>query len=293
MKIVDIIGGLGNQMLQYAFALSLKHYHPDEEVLIDTSHFNGYGLHNGYEIDRIFGQQLKKAGKLDIIKVSRYMPYYKLSRALRKFLPLRKTEKLEDWRKNYGKYLGELQSYEGNAYYEGYWHNPKYYNGCEDEIRRGFTFPEIIDDKNRKYSQLISHSESICIHVRRGDYVGAVSFTGICDEGYYKKALNYALEQINNPVLFVFSNDISYCESLLLKYKDNIDIHYVDCNHGKDSFRDMQLMSMAKCNIIANSTFSWWGAWLNTRQEHFVISPSKWVNFTEETGMIPGKWIKI
>ena len=293
MKIVDIIGGLGNQMLQYSFALSLKHYHPNEEVLVDISHFKGYGLHNGYEINRIFGQQLKTARAFDIMKVSRYMPNYKVSRTMRRFLPLRKSEKIENWHKYYGKYLKDLQRCEGNAYYEGYWHNPRYYGGCENVIRKALTFPDIKDDANKEYAHLISCSESICIHIRRGDYVGATSFTGICDKRYYKNALSYAIKRMEKPVIFVFSNDIPYCEVLLSEYKDIIDVYYVDCNHGQESYRDMQLMTMSKCNIIANSTFSWWGAWLNTRQGHFVVSPSKWVNFTDETGMIPDEWIKI
>lgn len=293
MKIVNIIGGLGNQMLQYAFALALQHQHPDEEILIDTSHFGGYGLHNGYEIGRIFGQQLKKAKAWDILRVSWYVPNYKLSRAIRRIIPLRKSEKTEDWRNNYGKYLQNIQSFSHDAYYEGYWHNPQYYKGCESKIREAYRFPEFNDERNLKYADMISTAESICVHIRRGDYVGATSFEGICGEIYYKKAIEKALSSLYHPVMFVFSNDIPYCNDLLSEYSKTLDIYYIDINHGKDSFRDMQLMTLAKCNIICNSTFSWWGAWLNQRDKHIVISPDKWVNFTEETGMIPDEWIKI
>ena len=290
MKIVNIIGGLGNQMFQYAFAICLKAKNSKEEVLLDLSHFRGYGLHNGYEIDRIFGQELPTATSWQIAKVSWYLPWYKPSRLLRRIMPKRKTECIE---RPWFEYKAIYDNWVGDGYFEGYWHFPEIHRPYLDEIRQAFTFPAFDDDENRQIAKLISNSESISIHVRRGDYIKAPAFADICTDLYYTKAIAKAVAFCEKPELFIFSNDIEYCKILFTDFQDKYPIHYVTHNHGENSFRDMQLMTLAKVNIIANSSFSWWGAWLNGREGHQVIAPIPWVNYTESLDMLPKEWIKI
>lgn len=290
MKIVNIIGGLGNQMLQYAMAIRLKAMHPGEEVYVDLCHFRGYGLHNGYEIDRIFGQKLPTAGWRQILKLSWYLPWYKPSRLLRRIMPHRKTECIE---KPWFEYKDIYAEWDGDGYFEGYWHYPELHRPYMAEIRKAFTFPPFVDDENVKIAELMSHSESISIHVRRGDYVKATAFENICTELYYMRAIEKALTFCNIPVMFVFSNDIEYCKKMFTGYDHRYPIYYVNHNQGDRSYRDMQLMTLAKVNIIANSSFSWWGAWLNNRDGHKTISPIPWVNYTESLDMIPKEWIKL
>lgn len=289
-KIVNIIGGLGNQMLQYAFAIRLKNMYPNEKVFVDTGHFRGYGLHNGYEIDKIFGQKILTAKWWQILRVSWYLPWYKPSRLLRRIMPRRKTECIE---KPWFEFKETYKEWEGNGYFEGYWHYPDLHRPYMKEIREAFTFPPFKDKENVRIAELMSHSESISIHVRRGDYIKAPAFVNICTESYYKEAIEKALSLCNKPVMFVFSNDIDYCKKLFSEYKKHYPVHYVNHNIGMNSFRDMQLMTMSKVNIIANSSFSWWGAWLNTREDHHTITPVPWVNYTESLDMIPQEWIKI
>ncbi len=290
MKIVNIIGGLGNQMLQYAFAICLKAKHPEEEVLLDLSHFRGYGLHNGYEIDRIFGQKLPTANGWQISKVSWYLPWYKPSRLLRRIMPRRKTECIE---KPFMEYRKQYDNWEGDGYFEGYWHFPMIHRPYMKKVREALTFPPFTDEKNKEIAELIKNTESVSIHVRRGDYIEAVNFKDICTPSYYKRAITKAIGLCESPVFFVFSNDIDFCKELFAEYSNKYKIYYVAHNHGENSFRDMQLMSLSRINIVANSSFSWWGAWLNSRTNHRVLCPPKWVNFTESMDMVPEEWIKI
>ena len=290
MKIVNIIGGLGNQMLQYAYAICLKTQHPKEDVYVDIGHFRGYDIHNGYEIDRIFGQKLPTARWWHIIRVSWYLPWYKPSRLLRRILPRRKTECIENPLR---KYETIYSDWEGDGYFEGYWHYSELQRPYINEIRDAFTFPEFKDEKSKQISELMCSTEAVAIHVRRGDYVHATNFMGICTPEYYKKALVRAFTFCNNPELFVFSDDIDYCEDLFSDYKQKYNIHYINYNKGLESFRDMQLMTFAKINIVANSTFSWWGAWLNQRENHIVICPNRWMTFTDSMDMVPKEWIRI
>lgn len=290
MKIVNIIGGLGNQMLQYAFAICLKEKNPNEEILLDLSHFRGYGLHNGYEIDRIFGQKIPTANGWQIAKVSWYLPWYKPSRLLRHIMPKRKTECIE---KPFMVYQEKYSEWKGNGYFEGYWHYPAIFEPYKKEILEALAFPPFDDCNNKEIANSINKYESVAIHVRRGDYVVAKNFRDICTDDYYKKAIAKAIELCEKPVFFIFSNDIEYCDRLFSEYKEKYELYFVSNNNGANSFRDMQLMSMAKINIVANSSFSWWGAYLNQRDNHYVLCPPKWVNFTESMDMVPKEWIKI
>lgn len=290
MKIVNIIGGLGNQMLQYAYAVRLKAMHPDEIVLVDTSHFRGYGIHNGYEIDRIFGQKIPIAKWWQVMRVSWYLPWYKPSRLLRRILPHRKTECIENSMRKYDNLYSEWQ---GDGYFEGYWHYSELQRPYMKEIREAFTFPDFKDEYNLQIAKLMISTESLSIHVRRGDYVLATNFMGICTPEYYQKAFYEAIKHCPNPEIFIFSDDIDYCEQLFAEFKGKYNIHYISHNKGLDSFRDMQLMTLAKINIVANSTFSWWGAWLNKREGHLTICPSRWMTFTDSMDMVPEDWIKI
>lgn len=290
MKVVNIIGGLGNQMFQYAFAICLKEKNPNEDVLLDLSHFRGYGLHNGYEIARVFGQKLPTANGRQIAQVSWYLPWYKASRLLRRIMPKRKTECIEE---PWFEYKSIYDNWVGDGYFEGYWHFPEIHRPYLDEIRQAFTFPFDDDDENKRIAKEMDSSESIAIHIRRGDYVKAPAFASICTDSYYERAIATAITFCKDPKFFIFSNDIEYCKVFFADYQKKYSIHYVAHNLNERSFRDMELMTLAKVNIIANSSFSWWGARLNVRDGHLVIAPTPWVNYTDSLDMIPKEWIKI
>lgn len=296
MKIVNVIGGLGNQMFQYAFALSLKDKFPTEEVLIDTQHFNylflkkykSCNLHNGYEIDKVFKKvSLSVASRKKLSSVTRYIPNYLLSRVARRFLPKRKTEYVEG--KNYVFYP-EVYDIQGSCYYEGYWQSVKFHELSKDIIREEFTF-ETPNAYNSKIEERITSSPSVGIHVRRGDYLLDPEYKGICDIDYYRRAI----EKIGakGKTFFIFSNDIQWCkENLLDILSESADVVFVDGNRGKDSPWDMYLMSKCEHLIIANSSFSWWGAFLN-KDVKTVIAPKPWINRDYEIDVYMDNWIKL
>lgn len=293
MKIVNVIGGLGNQMFQCAFAIALKENHPREEVRLDISHFNGYGLHNGYEISCVFSSFAVPIAEKDAIKeLSYYIPKYKISRIMRRILPRKKTEWLQPYQQAYVFNPNALKI-EGSQYYEGYWMSPRYFEECKDRIIKAFSFKPFDTEVNLEYEKLLNESNSVTIHIRRGDYVGAENFKDICTLAYYRNAINEVKKIIESPVFFVFSNDQKWCqENLKDEFGDSI-VFFVSNNRGKESYRDMQLMSLARCNILANSSFSWWGAYLNQRNDHLVFCPSKWVNNLEHQDHFVKDWVRV
>jgi len=288
MKIVNIIGGLGNQMFQYAFAIALKKRFPEEEVLIDTSHFNHYKLHNGFELDKIFDISLNIANKQQLEKVTRTIKNYKLSRVIRKLMPVCKTEfiEIQDY-----VYDNTVFNVEENCYYEGYWQTWKYFADCKDIIRQEFYIKQDLDEYNKSLVNIMISHNSVTIHIRRGDYVNSKNFYNICTLEYYIKAIDYVKNNIDNPQFYIFSNDIEWCQNNVDSLVEGFPVNYINNNQGCNSYIDMYLMSKARCCIVANSSFSWWGAWLNNRPNHVIISPKKWINSHDSKDIYPDNWI--
>lgn len=289
MKIVKILGGLGNQMFQYALYLSLKEQFPHEQVMIDTSCFKNYPLHNGFEIDRIFSQNAPVASWRDILKVAYPYPNYRFWQVGKYLLPQRKTMCVE--RKDFAFDTTALTR-KGDCYYDGYWQHEEYFSSVKERIREAFSFPDVADRRNKEIASLLRTSNSVSLHIRRGDYINHPQFRGICDLDYYKRAISYMEEHVNPQLYCIFSNDIGWCESSLPDLLPGKKILYVDWNKGVAGYVDMQLMSLCRHNIIANSSFSWWGAWLNRNPQKVVASPERWMNVKIEDP-IPNNWIKL
>lgn len=288
MKIVNILGGLGNQMFQYALAIALQSKHPEKIIKIDISGFKGYPLHNGYELQRIFSTALPFADIKDQISLFYPLRNYKMWQLGIKFLPKRNTVIYEN---EDMKYNFEIIETKKSSYYLGYWQTEKYFKNIRPRILQAFSFPEIPNNSPNSYiSNLISNHNAIAIHVRRGDYVKIGNTQGICSLEYYKNAIEYIKTKTNPEIFLIFSDDIDWCKKELSQYLGNITTTYVDWNRKENSFRDMQLMSLCKHNIIANSSFSWWGAWLNQNPDKIVVAPSRWMNSGGWVDIIPEGW---
>lgn len=288
MKIVNICGGLGNQMFQYAFALYLKNINNDEIIKIDPEGLNHYNLHNGYELDRIFNISLPVASKGDKIKL--YYPFfnYFTFKICKYFLPKRKAI-LEDKKIN----LKKLQNKKSN-YFIGYWQKANIPPAIRNIILKEFSFPKFpFNSKNYFLKEKIKNLESVSIHVRRGDYCNNKSTQGICSIEYYKKAIQDITDKYNVDIFLIFSDDIEWCKIHILPLIEDSLFVFVDWNKKQDSYNDMHLMSLCKHNIIANSSFSWWGAWLNQNTNKIVIAPERWMNNDNDVSIIPNDWIKI
>lgn len=299
MKIVNITGGLGNQMFQYAFAIYLKNKFPNEKVYIDTQHYNtlffkkfkGINLHNGFEINKIYPKAtLPVASFRQLSKISYWIPNYLLSRIFRKVFPVRNTEYIADYTLNYS-FDRTAAEHNGDCYYEGYWQCIKYLTEVRDEICQVFSHPAP-DKCNSDLIEQIRNSISVGIHVRRGDYLNEPEFKGICGINYYTEAIEAILQHSPNCEFFIFSNDITWCKDNLVNLFKGAKYTFVTVNKGAHSCWDMFLMTYCRNLIIANSSFSWWGAFLNKNADR-VYAPYPWLNRNCEIDLYDDSWIKI
>lgn len=178
-----------------------------------------------------------------------------------------------------------------DKYLIGYWQTEQYFYNIKDSIRQDFKFIGKWDHRNSGYKSDMESSNSVSIHVRRGDYLKQKrTFGGICTEEYYRNAINYIRSQTNDVKWFVFSNDLLWCR----QFFSGLDkVIFVEGNTGESSYMDMILMQHCRHHIIANSSFSWWGAWLSQRTDGITVSPHKWLNSSATRDVWAKGWIKI
>lgn len=284
MKIVKILGGLGNQMFQYAFYLALSQRH--KSVKTDLSGYENYTLHNGFELTRVFGIHPPQA---PMFIVNLYSPQTRswIYRKLRRILMLKNAYKTED---NFFAFDQDILYNKKPMLYWGYWQNQGYFIDIEKKIRDEFKFNNLLNENNTTYMQSIKSTTSVSVHIRRGDYLKDELLGGLCSLDYYKKAISKMRASLDAPVFYIFSDDLHWC-------REHLDFDaskfYISGNDGENSHIDMQLMSSCKHNIIANSSFSWWAAWLNENPNKIVIGPEKWTNHHDSNQIIPEQWIKL
>jgi len=288
--IVNIIGGIGNQMFQYALYKNLKSKFP--VVKLDISGFESYAFHNGYELSAVFNVDAEFASKEEVDILADHSAAF-LSRIRRKIFGRKKTYYNSYIQKDFG-FKSDVLKYD-NMYLFGYWHGEKFFYDVRDAVTADFSFKEPLSGENLKIKELAERENSVSIHIRRGDYVTnqAVnrSLGNICTKEYYDKAIKTMNKKVKKPTYFVFSDDIKWA-------KDNFNLgncYFISWNNEDKSYNDMHLMSICKHNIIANSSFSWWGAYLNANPDKLVVAPGKWFNDpTRDTSdYIPSSWEKI
>lgn len=285
MKIVKFLGGLGNQMFQYAFYLSLQQHF--DNVKADLSGFEKYNLHQGFELENIFNIPLNKASALE----SSLYDAHNRGFILRKLRRVLGTKNAYYPEKQYFGFEPEIYNDHATRYYWGYWQNVKYFKNAEVLLKQQFTFKNVLNEKNSDILRQIRSETTASLHVRRGDYLVDPLLGNICDLSYFTNAINVMEKKVGNCLYVVFSNDIKWCkENLPLK-----NCLYVDWNTEADSYVDMQLMSNCDHNIISNSSFSWWATWMNNNPKKIVISPKQWMRTQEldYSGVISNKWITI
>jgi hypothetical protein len=286
MEYVLIFNGLGNQMSQYAYYLSKKTFNHD-------CHYIYYGnFHNGYELEKVFDIKANNtlSSKLLSFLYFRFLCYHKVQNLLKPFF------KVFHESRNYD-YAPELlhQKLKGINFYRGGWHSEKNFLEIKDQIQKVFTFPE--PSEKSEFSEILNtirkDENSVSIHFRRGDYINIAptdyyQFGGVATDDYYMKAIDYIREHVANPVFFIFSNDVEWCKSNLNLKHSTI----VSCNQVANSWRDLQLMTECRHHIIANSSFSWWGAWLS-KHEGITIRPKWFIRDVVTKDFYPEKWIRI
>lgn len=296
MIVSNIVGGLGNQMFQYAVAVALAYDKGDEVGICCLDYQNAsHNMHNGYELDRVFGIRAKQHDEnllSETIGWQAFPPWRKLLRK-RYCSNFRSPRYIVEPSLQYWPALASKYAKIKDCYVVGYWQSEKYFKKIAPSIRDFFKFKQNMSDANKHVLSEIKKSNSVSLHVRRGDYLtskSAVSVHGTCTANYYQDAINEIAERHGKISIFAFSDDIDWVRSNI---KSDYSIEFVDCNTGSDSYWDMMLMSNCKHNIIANSTFSWWGAWLNPHENKTVVAPKDW--FRREKNirhdLIPDDWV--
>ena len=286
MDIIFIDGGLGNQMSQYALALN-RRKNGNRGLLA-----NRCRLHNGYELDSVFG--ISRPSKIQSTFCLTLMYLFSIKCIggfIRRLLNKIGVSLIsESYHYGYNESIVKHSKGLVTIYYGG-WHHWKYIENVRSEVQQAFSFPNFLNARNSELCKSIDWQNSIAIHIRRGDYMDPKNyemFGIVCSEGYYKSAIEKMAKDVQHPTFYVFSNDIEWAKGLLEGYN----YVCVDWNTGKSSWEDMALMSNFKNIIIANSTFSWWAAWLG-RENKNVICPSYLIINDKASDIYPENWIHL
>lgn len=291
MKIVKLKGGLGNQMFQYSFALLLQSISSDE-VKIDLSYFKGT-RDDDVRIPRIqkFSLSLEDASSEDIAQICHFS--HNGNPLSLKY----KAVNYLEWKLNPKYYFETNRAYvdpEGikkYVYFDGYWQSYKYVDKIKEMLSSDFIPNYNISKKTLEFINKISNEESVFIGVRKGDYDSRPTHYGSFSSTYYNRAISYISERIDNPVFYIYSNDVSWC-------KENIDwkghnVTYREKEDQVDDFEELMTMKSCKHAIIVNSTFNWWGAYMISNPNKIVCCPQKWFFDGKPIDIIPDNWIRI
>jgi hypothetical protein len=290
MIIIHVMGGLGNQLYQYAMYEKLKSLGRD--VKLDLYAYNTTGEDREWrelELGWLDGLEYEVCTEAErILFLDSDMKF--ASRIRRKVLG-RKSRQVNDT----GKYMPEVLSMD-NVYLYGYWDCERYYEDIIPLLQQKIKFPQSTNPKNTETIEKMQTENSISVHIRRQDYLTVADgkrYMGICTDEYYKGAFDYIDNNVNNPIYYIFSDDLEYAHSNFNKPN----MHIVDWNTGRESMYDMELMSHCKHNICANSTFSIWGARLNRNPDKLMIRPLRHDNYeiinTKEIHENWKKWLLI
>ncbi len=276
MIILKLKGGLGNQIFQYAFGLNLSRL-TSKKLYIDLSYYNKITLDTkrNYELLK-YPIEIDGYKKDNILKqlFESYIMGYKIDEKKFEILDLTKLKNMK------------------KIIIDGYWQSEKYFDGSENIILEIFNNFNSQSDDFIYWKSLIEKNHSTSIHVRRGDYVHnlkAAMVHEVSNLDYYQNAMVLMQEKNKNTNFFIFTDDVDWVK----KNFNHNNLHIVS-DSKMSHFEELSLMSLCNNNIISNSTFSWWGAWLNKDKRKFIISPKKWFKDDRDIiNLIPTEWKKI
>jgi hypothetical protein len=269
MIVTRLDGGLGNQMFQYAFGWSLAKKH-ETQLALDLSSYHT-GPQHGYLLDRfqisaspLIPQLSQRIPKRYRIVTSNWLPDWLCPNVLR-----RVKERPFGFHEKFAKSSD-------NSYLVGYWQSEKFFPGVRDELLKQFTPVAELSDASQRVIDRMQSAPSVSLHIRRGDYVSHSETARIYEQlslQYYQTCLQRFVAEHDRVQVFVFSNDLPWCREHL---RLSSPTHFVDHTHRNSAHEDLVMMSHAACNVIANSTFSWWAAYLNNRDDRTAFAPARW-----------------
>lgn len=295
MIIVNLKGGLGNQMFQYATGLALADKN-ETQLLLDTSSYSSSQNTNNetprnFDLDRFkITAHDATAEQMETIKY----PYGSLSRILRDISKKVFKQYYEDYHPDFLDRVSQKLSRGKDFYLDGYFQSEKNFSGIRDQLLKEFSLKDkFVDDRVKDFLKQIETTNSIAIHIRRGDYANdpkTTNYHGLLPILYYREAMELMMETVEHPHFYIFTDDTEWVKENLKISGSNT---YV-AGTGLSYHQEFYLMTKCKHHIIANSSFSWWGAWLSQNPSKNVIAPKKWtVKNTEHPNIIPEGWIEV
>lgn len=297
MITVYLRGGLGNQMFQYALGLSLAKKN-NTGLILDSVYlrdrtprrnfsYRAYDL-GAFALTARFTALSKVASTVPVPAL--WLGLDLVSLKAREVLGLQRVVREKD-----AHFDRTVLEQRGNLFLYGHWQSEKYFADVANEVRAAFRFREELSGAARAYGEEMQRTNSVSLHVRRGDFVAfknVAQMMGDTNQAYYEKAEALIRSRVANPHLFIFSDDIDWCREYL---KFSSPVTYVSSPVSGGAITDLHLMSLCKHHITANSTFSWWGAWLSQHPEKIVVTPAEWYKDGRlvEDDLIPANWIRL
>lgn len=303
--VIRIRGGLGNQMFQYAFgkAIALEY---NKKLFIDKTILEAYPIPNtvtprNFELDIFnveyveFSSVKKLANKFKHPTIKKILikgAYYFFNQKYKWQSVVQNNDDHPD------DVLNRITK-SSNLQLDGYFQSNLFFEKYRDEIIKDFSFKEKPTSNSQEWLDLIkAQKNTVALHVRRGDYLlqHNQSAHGMCDLNYYKKAIEYILSELGSANFMVFSDDIEWCKEQF-NSEENKQFFFIEGNTKEHAYEDIRLMTNCQHNIIANSSFSWWAAYLNENDNKIVIRPSKWFalenSSVKEKVICPINWMEI
>ena len=291
MIVVKLIGGLGNQLFQYAAARRLAYTH-NVPLKLDISGFHIYKLHSyslhHFNIIEDF---------VDVSDIADFVPVKNMAvkianRLMQMGTPYYRQNVIKE---RYFHFDPNILLAGRHVCLEGYWQSEKYFKDIEDIIRNEFTIKDRSDALNTQIACEISARDSVAMHIRRGDYTSDANTNkvhGVSSMLYYRQAIQLVSSRINKLHLYIFTDDPAWAKQ---EIRFDCPTTLLTHNNADKNYEDLRLMSLCKHNILANSTFSWWGAWLNRNPAKIVIAPKKWFNDKSRNtdDLIPDGWLRL
>lgn len=292
MIVVKLTGGLGNQLFQYAMGRYLAS-RTHAELVLDDSFYVNIPLNStprSFELAH-YAIQARRTNAAERRALKTYSGRF--WKRFRRILPT--SGALRYVHEPAGQYIPHVRNLGDGVFLDGYWQSEGYFSGVDDLIRSEFSPLHPMSPQDQQMADQIQASDSISLHIRRGDYLtnsAANALHGLCDLSYYERAASFLGERVKQPVFFIFSDDLNWV-------RDNLRLPfpcvYVGHNSASMAVQDLRLMSLCRHHIIANSSFSWWGAWLNPSPEKIVVRPQTWYVGLPQAGAwtCPARWIAL
>ena len=297
MVIVKLKGGMGNQMFQYAAGCRLAHHHRTE-LKLDLSYLESGQdgcVRREYALDHLcINAGVASEAEVNDLLSPRSGWLKPQGGGRDRGRTGGGDSSLQVFRERHFHFDPDVLRLPDNTYLDGYWQSERYFEDCKQIIRDEFKFKSPMVGESVELAELIQSTNSVSIHVRRGDMANdprVKAIHGVCEPSYYQQAVSKIEKSVQDPCFFLFSDDVEWVRNNL-----SIGREFTPIDNGVDkAYADLRLMSLCQNHILANSTFSWWGAWLCQNRSKKVIAPRKWLNVTKRdtSDVLPDSWLKL